>query len=373
MEKNKIYNDRLKRLQDYLRNTNCDALLVDEKTNLYYLTGLDLSAGKLLVHTQGAHLFVDNRYFELCQKNCPFPVRMVDTPKFEEQLACQEFSFILSLGFDSDTTSYKNYQQLLKLIETVSTLRSNLPLSLCPLDAPIKHLRTIKDASEIKTLRQAAALGSEGYDFLCSILIEGISELEAATELEIFWKRRGGKTVAFDPIIAFGSNSSMPHYRAGKAKLHAGDIILIDIGVNYQHYHSDMTRIAFFGRPNPQLLAVHSIVAQAQAAALKICHPGTTLGDIDSAARDLIISHGYGPNFTHSLGHGVGLDIHEFPTIRNIPPMNKIPLQPGMVVTIEPGIYIPGLGGIRIEDTVLITQNGHENFTQRSTEPVYLG
>lgn len=364
-----IYKNRLHRLQETLHSAACDAILIEDKTNLYYLTGLDLSAGKLLVHSQGALLFVDNRYFELCQKSSPFPVRPLDNPKFEEQLAGPEFSFILTLAFDSDTTTYKNYEQLLKLTDAVSAARPDLPLALRPLDMPIKHLRTIKDKTEITTLRKAAELGSKGFDFLCSFLKEGVTEQEAAIELEIFWKRLGSKALAFDPIIAFGANSSMPHYRAGETKLRPGDIILIDIGVNYQHYHSDMTRVAFFGPPNPQLLSIHSIVESAQKAALELCRPGTTIGALDSAARDIIASHGYGPNFTHSLGHGVGLDIHEFPTIRNASPMNALCLQPGMVITIEPGIYLPGIGGVRIEDTVLITDNGHENLTQRKTAP----
>lgn len=366
------YIQRLHRLQEILKKASCDAMIIDDKTNLYYLTGLDLSAGKLLACTKGAYLFVDKRYFELCEKSSPFPVRLIDSPKFEDQVASSEFGFIFTLAFDSETTSFKAYQQLEKLAKTVSETRKDTPLSLFPLDAPIKQLRTIKDEEEIKQLRDAASLGSQGYDFLCNLFKEGITEKEAATELEIFWKKHGSKTIAFDPIIAFGSNSSMPHYRAGDTVLRYGDIILIDIGVNYRHYHSDMTRIAFFGKPNRQLLAIHQIVEEAQHTALKLCHPGTNIGALDTAARDVITRYGYGPNFTHSLGHGVGLDIHEFPTIRNYPPMNEIALQSGMVITIEPGIYIPGLGGIRIEDTVLITDTGYENLTKRPTAPLHL-
>jgi Xaa-Pro aminopeptidase len=362
----KIYTSRLNALQQTLHHAGCDALLIDEKTNIYYLTGLDLSVGKLLVHTQGAHLFVDNRYFELAQKESPFPV-ILDPPAFETHLGTPEFSFIHSLGFDTENTSYKSYENLAKLVGEAATRPK-----LIPLDAPLKLQRAIKDPTEIALLHSAAHLGSQGFDYLCTFLKEGMTEQEAATALEIFWKQRGSKAVAFDPIIAFGANSSMPHYRAGSACLRRGHAVLIDIGVNLNHYHSDMTRMLFFGDPDPRLEKIHTIVKQAQQEALKLCRPGTTLGTLDTAARRLIEEKGYGQNFTHSLGHGVGLDIHEYPTIRNAPPFKDVVLAPGMVITIEPGIYLPGLGGVRIEDTVVITENGHINLTQRSPEPVRL-
>lgn len=365
------YQSRLKKLQKILKQEKCDALIIDDPLNLFYLTGLDLSSGKLIVHTKGAHLLVDGRYIESCRLNSPFPVLQSDPPGLDKLLASPELSFIAKLAFDTEKTTYKAHQQL-KKIAGVLTANSNSArdLSLVPLDSPLKSLRAVKDAREISALRDAADLGSLGFDFVCTLLKEGISEKECAQELEIFWKRHGSKGVAFDPIIAFGTNSSMPHYRAGTKKLSKGDIVLVDIGVNYKHYHSDMTRIAFYGKPNPLLLQIHKIVEDAQKAALKICRPGTTLGSLDDAARNIIAKSGYGPQFTHSLGHGVGLDIHEFPTIRNAPPYGQTPLAPGMVITIEPGIYLPGIGGIRIEDTVVITKDGYKDLTRRPTEPV---
>lgn len=366
MPKHDIYHTRLHQLQRTLIDASVDALLVEDMTDLFYLTGLELSAGKLLVHTHGANLFVDSRYFELCEKNSPFPV-LLDPSQLESILSSSSFSFIHRLAFDSEKTSYKRFQQLNKLAKSPTA-----PLSIIPLEAPLKALRSIKDNSEILALTEAADLGSRGFDFLCTFLKEDITEKEAAIELEIFWKRNGSKSLAFDPIIAFGTNSSMPHYRAGDKKLQRGDIILIDIGVNFKHYHSDMTRIAFFGHPHPQLLTIHSIVQRAQKSALALCQPGTPIGTVDKAVRDLIAAEGYGPNFNHSLGHGVGLDIHEFPTIKNIPPFDSIPLAPGMVITIEPGIYLPNIGGVRIEDTIVITKDGYVNLTNRSTEALII-
>lgn len=359
------YHIRLHNLQKSIKQSSVDALLVDHKIDLMYLTGLELSAGQLLIHAKGATLFVDSRYFELCSKNSPFPVELIKDPNPLNILANLEFPAFKKIGFDSETTSYMNYEKLRKGLEGKG-------IQLVPIDSPIKWQRMIKDEAEINLLKEAAALGSQGFDFLCSLLKEGLTEEECSLELDIFWKRKGSKTVAFDPIIAFGPNSSMPHYRAGKVPLKKGQIALLDIGVNIKNYHSDMTRVVFFGEPDARLLAVHAIVQKAQAKSVALCRPGVLIGSIDSAARELIASYGHAEHFTHNLGHGVGLEIHEYPTIKNGPPFAQMELKPGMVITIEPGIYLPNIGGVRIEDTIVITEDGHENLTMRSTDPVFI-
>lgn len=358
------YHNRLNTLQQTIQANGCDALLITDATNLFYMTGLDLSAGKLLIHSKGADLLVDGRYIESCKKLSPFPVRLSDPASFEQLLNSPEFSHIRTLGFDSETTTVKNYESLKKMV--IDSSKKERKLELIAIEAPLKLQRSIKDENEIQALREAATLGSKGYHFVCSLLKEGITELECAVELEIFWKKHGSKGVAFDPIIAFGPNSSMPHYRAGKTKLTQDDTVLIDIGVDLNHYRSDMTRVIFFGKPEPKMLEIHSIAQQAQEAALHLCKPGITLGQLDQAARRIIDTYGYGDKFTHSLGHGIGLDTHEYPTVKNAPPFDSIPLAKGMVITIEPGIYLPGIGGVRIEDTIVITENGFENLTRNS-------
>ncbi|HEV8051841.1 MAG TPA: Xaa-Pro peptidase family protein [Parachlamydiaceae bacterium] len=364
------YHARLHSLQQTIQKNGCDAFLLEDPVNLFYMTGLELSTGRLLVHSKGADVLVDGRYFESCKKKSPFPVTLADPPAFEAILSSPEFGHIQKLGFDSETTTYKSYESLQKIVSRC-TMEGH-PLELMPLDAPLKLQRSIKDAGEIQALQEAAALGSRGFDFVSELLEEGITEKECALELEIFWKRLGSKGVAFDPIIAFGANSSMPHHRAGNDKLKVGQIVLIDIGVNFKHYHSDMTRIVFYGKPDTRLLAVHAIVQKAQQAALSLCKPGTLIGQLDKTARDIIAEHGYAENFTHSLGHGVGLDIHEYPTLRNALPLAETPLKAGMVITIEPGIYLPQIGGVRIEDTVAITEEGHENLTLRNSDPIFV-
>lgn len=360
-----MHQQRLQRLQHSLPALDCQAVLIEDPIDLYYLTGLELSTGKLLVAADQAALIVDKRYFELCQQRSPVPVWEAETHPLNTCLTSPEFAVLKTLGFDGAKTSYKNYRQLEK--QTVPHA-----IQLRPLDAPLQPLRAIKDPDEIQLLRDAASLGSLGFDFVLSLLKEGITEIEVADQLEIFWKKHGSKGLAFDPIIAFGANSSMPHYRAGRARLKKGDIVLVDIGVNLHHYHSDMTRTVFFGTPHPQLLAIHAIVQQAQRAALARCRPGITLGELDAAARELIAAQGFGPQFSHSLGHGVGLEIHEYPPVKNAPPYQNVPLAAGMVITIEPGIYLPQLGGVRIEDTVAITADGCEDLTKRPTDPLVI-
>lgn len=355
------YQKRVEQLQNILKNNGCDLFLVDDLTNLFYLTSCSLSAGVLLVHAQGAILMVDNRYYENCKKQSPFPVLLSE--KTSWLAVIQSLKEIKTIGFDSETTSYKRFCDLEKEIR-----KNQLPYQLIPLENPIRHLRTFKDSEEIALLHEAAKLGSNGYDYILTLLKEGITEKEIALELEIFWKKKGSKALAFDPIIAFGKNSSMPHYRAGDTKLTKGMIVLIDIGVNLGHYHSDMTRTLFYGTPHPKLEEIYQIVLTAQQKALSLCKPGVTVGELDQAARQYIEEKDYGECFSHSLGHGVGLEIHELPVIRNKPPFKETPLMEGMVITIEPGIYLPELGGVRIEDTVVITKDGYLNLTERSKD-----
>lgn len=354
--------NRINQLKETLEATGCDALLVENKTDLFYLTGLDLSAARMIVSKGNGCLIVDRRYFELCKKSSPVTVLPLESNPWSVFF---EHSTIKKLGFDSEATSYQNF------IDLTNALNSTIQL--IPLKSPVRHQRMIKDKNEIQLLRDAAFLGAKGFDYVCSLLTEGVTEIQIADELEIFWKRSGSKGLAFDPIIAFGASSSMPHYRAENTKLEKGHIVLIDIGVNYHHYHSDMTRTVFFGQSDPKMVEIYQVVKGAQDAAFKLCRPGTPIGALDEAARSFIHEKGYGQHFTHSLGHGVGLEIHELPVLRNKTPYAEVRLEPGMVITIEPGVYLEGFGGVRLEDTVVIQDSGYENLTNRPCNPYTLG
>lgn len=347
------YSNRIKKVQNSLCEFGCHALLVEDPLNLYYLTGLELSAGKLYIDTGAASLVVDGRYYEKCQ-----------TQTLCQTILLENFSlrkwtrnhFIQKLGFDSSQTSYQNYLTLLSEC-------TELNISLIPLLSPLQSMRLIKDEDEIELLRRAARLANEGSQLVIRSLCEGISEEELAFNLEFFWKKKGAKKLGFDPIIAFGKNSSMPHYRAGKTILKQGMHVLIDIGVVYDHYHSDMTRVVYYGNPDPRIRSIYAIVEEAKNKAMEACRPGIFIGELDKIARSFIAENGYGEFFTHSLGHGIGLDIHEAPSLRTGGPFSQTPLQPGMVFTIEPGIYLPNIGGVRLEDTLLITETGYENLS----------
>lgn len=345
--------ERLSILQQRLPTLGCEALILEDPISLYYLTGLHVSTGSLVVCPEQAFLLLDGRYAEGARERSFYPVVLAEDKALEKVVT--GVPGVKRVGV-SDTTSYRRYEEL----------RKKLDRQLIALPDPLMEQRAIKDPEELRRLRAAGRLGAEGFDLVCSLLREGITELEIAAELEIFWRRNGGKKLAFDPIIAFEPSSSEPHYSPRPISLRQGQSVLIDIGVNVEDYHSDMTRVVFFGEPNPQILKIYEIVKQAQAAALQLCHPGTTLGELDAAARDLITAAGYGESFPHSLGHGIGLEIHEWPRIRRPSPDQNCVLKANMVITIEPGIYLPGIGGVRLEDTVVITESGYEDLTQRS-------
>ena len=346
------FKQRLDNLIALLPSLGCQGLLIEHPIDLLYLTGLELSAGKLCVSSKRTCLIVDGRYYDACRDAAPCPVEKLDEDVLQKLVADVS---IQQIAFDSKTTSYSRFLQLQEAF--------GKEISLIPIEEPLRPLRLIKDSGELELMRAAGRLCVEGYNFVASLLKEGVVEEDLALELELFWKRHGGKKLSFDPIIAFGANGSMPHYRAGKGVLKNGMSVLIDIGVTWKHYQSDMTRVVFFGEPDPRITEIYAIVEEAKRRALALCKPGTLVGELDEAARSYIASQGYGDKFTHSLGHGVGLDIHEFPLIRTTGASSKLPLQAGMVITIEPGIYLPGVGGVRLEDTILINSEGYEILT----------
>lgn len=348
------YLQRIRELQKTFLKNQCDAFLVTNVKDIFYLTGVSLSAGKVLLLEDSAFLIVDGRYLESALSKSPIPVLLAETNTLWKLLENKK-----KLGLDSEAISYQFFIDL----EEECNERA---IVLLPFKGFIQKQRSIKDKDEISLLRQAAALGSLGFDHLVNEIKEGITEEELAYSLDQFWRKQGASGFSFPPIIAFGAQSSMPHYRSGNVKLKKGDTILIDIGVELNHYNSDMTRVIFFGDVNVEIKKIRGIVEQALQASLALCKPGIAVGGLDDKAREVIREAGYGDKFTHSLGHGVGLDIHEFPSIKNDISFRDICLEEGMVITIEPGIYLPKVGGVRLEDMIVITKDGYENLTNRN-------
>lgn len=349
------YQGRIERVRRLAREEGAELFYCDHPIDLYYLTGLQLSAGQLVISPDSAKLLVDGRYIERARREAPISV----ADQADEKLALL-FGKGSRVGFDANQVTYAGYQRLVKELVGAEVV---------PLDAVLLRVRAVKDPEEIDLLRQAAALGSRGYDFACSLLREGVKESEVAKQLEIYWLEQGGDRLAFDPIIAFGAASSMPHYRAGQNSLVSGSVVLFDIGVQLAGYHSDMTRVVFYGKVDREIEKIYEVVRDAFDAAAKICCPGVTCGELDCAARGLIEERGYGDFFTHSLGHGVGLEIHEYPVLRSKAPYADRVVEEGMVLTIEPGVYLPGKGGVRLEDTFVVTGDGCKSLTLRPMLP----
>lgn len=344
------FSARLQKVRSLLKTLGLESLLIDHPTDIFYLTGEKISAGRLIITQKDAVFIIDARYIEQCASQSLYPTLLRQENTLLTWLKERE---VHSLGFDQQQTTFAAYAAL-------KTMAEGHPLELIPLDAPLMVLRFIKDGDEINALRAAARLGLKGFSFAEGLLKEGVAEEEIALELEMFWRRQGASGLAFPPTVAFGKNGSMPHYRAGNTRLELNTAVMIDAGVILSHYCSDHTRMFFFGEPPPLVRDICHIVRQAQEKAISLCRPGVTVRELDTSARDLIKAAGYGDHFTHSLGHGLGLDVHEFPVIRSYGPTADIALQAGMVITIEPGIYLPGIGGARLEEMVLITDDGCE-------------
>ncbi|HEY2811588.1 MAG TPA: M24 family metallopeptidase [Rhabdochlamydiaceae bacterium] len=351
---------RIKKLCAALHGEAC---VIDNAIDLFYFTGLQLSSGKLCVHHEESMLFVDGRYMQVAKEHSPVKV------SFDEADALRSFFHARSCDkvyFDGQRMPYDSFLRWKELLhDTKKQLISDKAL--------FQHIHVIKDHNELDRMKMSAHLLWKGYTFLLTQLKSGVTETELARKLEIFCLQQGADGLAFDPIIAFGANSAMPHYHPQNVPLQPGDIVLIDIGVNLNHYHSDMTRVVFFNKGDSKLEKLYRINKQAQAAALALCRPGVKLGMLDRAARDVMSQHRVEDLYVHGLGHGIGLETHEFPRIRWDGVDKDVVLEPGMVFTVEPGLYIPGKGGVRYEDTIAITAAGYENFYPDSgEEPIIL-
>lgn len=338
--------ERISKVQQWMKQEKLEALLIESPVDLLYLTGMQVSLGKLLIECKAALHFLDGRYFEKGKKESSCPVQRVEEfPKALQKLK--------KVGFDSSFVTVDQYNQY----------REKHPdIEWNALPGVMRPFRLIKEGREIAILKEAAWLTWEGYQHILSLLKEGITEKELAFEFEFFCKKKGASDLAFEPIIAFGENSAYPHYQSGDVKLKKDQVVLIDIGAVCGHYSGDMTRTFFFGNPDPKLQKFYDWVRKAQKDAVKAIRPGVRLGMLDEIVREEFSKQGVEALYLHTLGHGIGLETHEYPRIRFDHPDKDLLLQPGMVFTVEPGLYQAGLGGIRYEDTVLVTETGVENF-----------
>jgi Xaa-Pro aminopeptidase len=327
-------------------------MLVNTQENRRYLSGFTGSNAFLVILPQRAYLCTDFRYLEQAALQAPdFEVVQLERP-WTKTIGALLTRGSCPVAFESEHLSYDTYVELLRGIPDVEFR---------PQKGLIEALRMVKDADEVKLLREAIKMTDRGVDFLRSYLKPGLTEQEVALELEFFLRRLGANGPAFSFIVASGTRSSLPHAEPTERRLEVGDLLTIDFGAVYKGYHSDLTRTFVFGEPTAKQRSLYDLVLEAQIAGIEAAQPGVPVAEVDRAARSVIEQRGHGEHFGHSLGHGVGLAIHEGPHLSAECPEV---LQPGMVVTVEPGVYIPGFGGVRTEDIILVTTTGNEILSQ---------
>ena len=325
-----------------------DALIIDNPSDVFYLTGQWFSLARLVLKPEGGTLFVDGRYFGQAEGKVPCAVVLTKDDALKNELKGKK-----RVGFDSSFVTVDKAIALHKLAHAIEWI---------PVPKPMKGLRAIKDTEEISALKKAAQVTGDGYLEMVKRLKEGILEQELALDFEIFCRKRGASKVSFETIVAFGENSAYPHYRAARTQLKKNQIALFDCGAVVDSYRGDMTRVFFFGQPLEELDRFYGFSREAHDLAVAEIRPGTRVGDLDVIVRTFFKQKGVEPLFTHSLGHGVGIDGHEYPLVRVDSEDKDALLHPGMVLTIEPGLYLPGVGGVRYENTFVVTENGAENF-----------
>jgi len=339
-------------IQDLLITEKLDALLIFGLPNIRYLSGFTGTDGVLLINASESVFLTDSRYLDQAQKQVN--ADRVSCYKNKLQALADELTKAGSnrVGFDADVVSVSLFEGLAKLADHVDW---------CPLSPQLQALRGVKAPEELIALKSAANLNQQAFTAVLPLIQPGISEREIALELEFTLKRLGGEANAFDFIVASGPRGALPHGVATAKKLHAGDLVTIDFGTRVDGYHSDETVTLAIGKVDRKLRQIFDIVLEAHDSALAVIRPDMAICDLDAVARDFIAAKGYGDYFGHSLGHGVGLEIHEYPAVSS---RSEQKLLAGMVITVEPGIYIPGVGGVRIEDTVVVTAGGFESLTK---------
>ncbi|REJ88732.1 MAG: aminopeptidase P family protein [Planctomycetota bacterium] len=342
-----------------IQREKLDAFLVTSEVNVSYLTGFSGDSSCLLVRPESTLIVSDFRYTTQLEEECPGLDTLIRTTDVKLPEAVVESlkrakPRLRRVGIESHVMSVELQNRLSGELEDIEFV---------PVSSAIENeIRAVKDAGEIDELRTAVHLAERGLEYLKAILTPDLTERDASFELEHALRRLGADGFSFPAIIAVGDRAALPHYRPGLLRIGDAGILLVDWGAKTASgYRSDLTRTLVTGKASSKLEKVYNIVLEAQEAAIAAIRPGIKCEDVDRIARDVIAEAGYGKRFGHGLGHGIGLDIHEQPRFA---PKSPMELKAGMVVTVEPGIYLPGWGGVRIEDDVLVTRTGAEVLSQ---------
>jgi Xaa-Pro aminopeptidase len=350
---------RLAKLRDRMAAQDLDGMLITDPLNRRYLCGFSGTAGWLLITPDRAMLAVDFRYYERAAREAPDWEQVRVTSTYEDTLVeMVARTRVRRLGVEGDHLTVSLFDKLGKLAEAM----------LVPVEKMVLGLRQTKDEGEIETLRAAIACADEAFAHLCQVIEPGMTEAEVGWTLESYMRQHGASATSFEFIVASGPNGAMPHATTTDRAIGSGEPIVIDFGALVDGYCSDITRTLCVGHANDRYREIWHLVLDAQRAVEAQVRPGMTGRQVDAIARDMFAAAGYLDQFGHGLGHGVGLAIHEDPRLSRL--ADKVVLEPGMVFTVEPGLYLPGWGGVRIEDIVVLREHGAEVLTKAPKEPV---
>lgn len=350
---------RIEKLNSAIKSKHLEAVVVLSDFNRRYLSGFTGTSGALIITKDYNLLLTDFRYIEQATAQAPeFEIIKQKGSLIDEVKNQLEKLDVQNVGFEGNLVSYDTYLQLSKSY-----------ISLISISGMIEKIREVKDESEIELIQKAANIVDEAYEYILTVAKAGMTEQQLKAKLESKMLELGAEGTSFETIVASGERGALPHGVASDKVINSGELITLDFGAYYKGYSSDITRTFAIGEPDPKLKEIYNIVLEANQKGIDAAKKGITGKALDAIARDYITEKGYGEAFGHSLGHGIGLDVHEGP---NLSRKSDTPLDINNCVTIEPGIYLDGLGGVRIEDDILIKENGCERFTKCSKNLIIL-
>jgi Xaa-Pro aminopeptidase len=353
---------RVPRLREQLDAAGCDAVVVTNLTNVRYLSGFTGSAGLLFVTADDAVLVTDDRYGEQVTDQLTAsgaPVRPVVTTHAQKEAVAAVARGCRRIALEAASITWSRQRAFADAWFPDAEL--------VPAESLVETLRLVKDPGEVARIERAAAIADTAFAAVRRRLLDGPTESEFGLELDTEMRRRGAAERSFETIVAGGPNGARPHGRPGSRRIARGDLVIVDFGAIVDGYRSDMTRTTMVGEPSAEQARLLDVVTAAQAAGVAAVAAGVACRDVDQACRSVIVEAGLGDSFVHGTGHGVGLDIHEAPWVNT---RAAATLAAGHVVTVEPGVYLPGLGGVRVEDTVLVTGSGARPLTRAPKDPV---
>lgn len=345
---------RWEKLRHKMQEASVDAYLVTDPDNIYYLSGFTGDDGLFLVTETATYLITDARFETQLADENPELTAVITRQYLEKALEICQKEKIVALAFEESVT-YATYDKLDELAMC----------DIVALSGVIEGLREIKTPAEIEKIKQACKLAALGYRFVLETARVGLKEADLANELDFFMKKNGASGASFETIVASGKRSALPHGVASAKKLGANELVTLDYGYYLDHYTSDVTRTFALGKVEPELEKIYAIVLEAKRRVIEKIKPGVDAKELDALGRKYIEQAGYGKYFEHGTGHGIGLNVHEGPYIGKTAQNS---LQAGQIITVEPGIYLPELGGVRLEDDILVTPTGHENLTDFAEE-----